>query len=73
MDAEELRLVVAQGESECLEFKRCGNQPEQDLFETICAFTNTFGGVIFLGVEDDGTLRGIDYAPMVTAAVACIN
>lgn len=59
MDAQELQRIIKAGESDRVEFKRCGNQPEKDLFESICAFANTFGGVIFLGVEDDGALRGI--------------
>ena len=60
MGAQELQRIIAEGENERLEFKRCGNQPEKDLFESICSFANTFGGVILLGVEDDGTLCGID-------------
>ena len=59
MDAQELQNIIAAGENDRVEFKRCGNQPEKDLFESICAFANTFGGSILLGVEDNGGLRGI--------------
>lgn len=59
MDAQQLRDIVSAGESEYVEFKRCGNQPEKDVFESICSFANSFGGMILLGVEDDGTLRGV--------------
>lgn len=41
------------------EFKRCGNQPEKDTFETICSFANRQGGSIFLGVQDDGAVLGV--------------
>ena len=43
-----------------LEFKRCGNQPGADTFETICSFANRQGGSILLGVLDDGAVEGID-------------
>ncbi len=31
-----------------------------DAFETICAFLNTDGGTLILGVEDDGTIKGVN-------------
>ena len=43
MNAHQLRDIIEEGENDRIEFKRCGNQPEKDLFETICAFANTFG------------------------------
>ena len=30
------------------------------MFETLCAFLNRFGGDIFLGLKDDGTIIGVD-------------
>ena len=60
VNAHQLRDIIEEGENDRIEFKRCGNQPEKDLFETICAFANTFGGTILLGVEDDGSLTGVD-------------
>ena len=60
MTFEELRLCLEQGEGVSLEFKRCGNKPEKDVFETICSFANRQGGNIFLGVNDDGSIVGID-------------
>ena len=35
-----LAQYLLQGEGISLEFKRCGNQPGADVFETICAFVN---------------------------------
>ncbi len=32
----------------------------QNFFETVCAFLNTDGGTIFLGVADDGKVIGVD-------------
>ena len=54
MNREELENVVREGESLTVEFKRCGNKPGRDVFETICAFANRQGGNLLLGVLDDG-------------------
>ena len=59
MEAKLLLETIAQGESASVEFKRCGAQPEQDTFETVCAFANHMGGSVYLGVEDNGTVTGV--------------
>lgn len=44
------------GETDYVEFKAgTGNQPLQD---AIVAFSNADGGVIFIGIQDDGTILG---------------
>ena len=60
MNAAELAAVLERGENISVEFKRCGVQPEPDVFETVCSFNNRFGGSIFLGVLDDGTVQGVN-------------
>lgn len=57
---EELKSHVSSGEGLTCEFKRCGDTPGNDTFETICSFANRQGGNIFLGVEDDGSVRGVN-------------
>jgi len=47
------------GETVAVEFKRCGNGIEHDTYESVCSFLNRFGGDIFLGVEDNGVVRGV--------------
>ncbi len=43
-----------------IEFKSdVKSYPDHDLVEEIVGMTNTVGGVLFLGVEDDGTITGI--------------
>ena len=43
-----------------IEFKSdVKSYPDRDLVEEIVGMTNTVGGVLFLGVEDDGTITGI--------------
>lgn len=56
-----------------LEFKRCGAQPEADAFETLCAFANRQGGIILLGVLDDGTVRGIPSKSIMSVERNIIN
>lgn len=73
MDAAELSRVLERGENISIEFKRCGVQPETDTFETICSFNNRFGGSIFLGVLDDGTVEGIDRKQAVAVERNLVN
>lgn len=55
-----LQRYLQQGEGVTLEFKRCGNQPASDTFQTICSFANRQGGSILLGVTDDGVVEGVN-------------
>ena len=47
------------GENVAIEFKRCGNGMEADTYESVCSFLNRFGGDLFMGVLDDGTVIGV--------------
>lgn len=46
-------------EGDDLEFKSAKGGVPKSLWETYCAMANTHGGVILLGVEDDGTVSGV--------------
>ena len=59
MDLNELQSILAIGETVAVEFKRCGNGIENDTYETVCSFLNRFGGDLFLGILDDGTVVGV--------------
>lgn len=52
--------LITQGEGISIEFKECKDSLPKSIFETLCSFLNRFGGDIFLGVADDGTILGID-------------
>lgn len=59
MDRKAWKTIFEIGETIAVEFKRCGNQIESDVYETVCSFLNRFGGDLFLGVLDDGTVLGV--------------
>jgi ATP-dependent DNA helicase RecG len=59
MNLEELRALVAQGESERLDFKKTTGELKAGL-QTTCAFLNGSGGKILFGVTDSGVIRGQD-------------
>ncbi len=54
----ELLEILAQGENSGIEFKRDNIRPEQ-LAKEIAAFANFQGGRVLLGVEDDGSISGL--------------
>ncbi|PLS31856.1 ATPase AAA [Bifidobacterium margollesii] len=60
MTDDEFIQVIQSGESSVVEFKRCGDMPHPDTFETVCSFANRSGGDIYLGVDDDGEVTGVD-------------
>lgn len=55
----DMKTVLKIGETAAVEFKRCGNGIESDVYETVCSFLNRFGGDLFMGVLDDGTVLGV--------------
>ena len=59
MDQEKLRTTLQIGETIAVEFKKCSNRIENDVYQSVCSFLNRFGGDIYLGVEDDGTVCGV--------------
>ncbi|MCD7884644.1 MAG: putative DNA binding domain-containing protein [Lachnospiraceae bacterium] len=59
MDLQTLKSILTIGETVAVEFKRCGNGIESDTYESVCSFLNRFGGDLFMGVLDDGTIVGV--------------
>jgi len=62
MDIDKFKSVLTIGETSSVEFKRCEGEVEYDVFESICAFLNRFGGDVYLGVLNDGTVKGVNAA-----------
>lgn len=59
MRAAELAVRLSRGETLHTEFKRLPLSPDS-LAAAITAFANTDGGQVFLGVEDDGRIVGVE-------------
>ncbi len=57
MNRTELMEIIRNGENSGVEFKRDDVQPV-DLAKEIVAFLNFQGGIILLGIDDDGMIRG---------------
>jgi len=50
--------IIKSGESETLEFKKSLSE-WKEIIETVSAFSNTKGGLIIVGVDDNGKIAGI--------------
>ena len=57
MNSSELFAIIAQGESDTVAFKK-STALVQQIVETVCAFANTHGGYVLVGVQDDGKVVG---------------
>ena len=54
MTVERLEKLLKEGEGFTTEFKECTNALNNSVFETVCSFSNRYGGWLLLGVRDDG-------------------
>jgi ATP-dependent DNA helicase RecG len=57
MNINQIKTLIKQGESSSLEFKTSTSQLKAS-FETVCAFLNDKGGVVLIGVKDNGKIIG---------------
>jgi len=73
MPIERARQLITQKENIRLEFKEAANALPANLFETICAMLNRYGGDIMLGVDDNNVLHGIDPASVQTLITNLVN
>jgi len=59
-DTHGLEAILAAGETLTVEFKGdTKSLPDRDLVAAVVALANTEGGLLLLGVEDDGTVTGV--------------
>ncbi len=54
MTLEDIRHIISQGEGTTIEFKDATGGTPSSFYESAVSMSNTDGGVILLGVDDDG-------------------
>ncbi|MBN1567414.1 MAG: putative DNA binding domain-containing protein [Acidobacteria bacterium] len=59
INAKKLSALLAKGENEIIEFKRSTGEMKEAM-QTLCAFLNSIGGTVLIGVKPDGTVGGQD-------------
>ena len=60
MTQKQLRKFLDEGEGFVIEFKECVGSLNNSVFETVCSFSNRYGGHIFLGIKDNGEVLGVN-------------
>jgi len=60
MNFEDIVRHIKIGEGIRTEFKEAKNSVPKSFFETVVSFANSDGGIILLGVDDNGDITGID-------------
>ena len=53
----ELEMILSKGESYTVEFKESADKTIPD---EVCAFANASGGKLYIGISDDGVIKGAD-------------
>lgn len=71
--ADKIKALIARGESSTLEFKECQEGISGSVYETVCSFLNRRGGIIILGVADDGEILGVPKNAVVDRVKNIIN
>ncbi len=59
MNFHDVNLLIEEGEGFAIEFKRRISSPEK-IARTLISFANTKGGTILFGVDDDGSIIGVE-------------
>ena len=60
MTKEHMKDLLSKDEKITVEYKTCQFGIQEDVFETVCSFSNRYGGYIIMGVEDGGIPIGIN-------------
>ncbi|MGL1958411.1 MAG: putative DNA binding domain-containing protein [Colwellia sp.] len=60
MNLDELNFILQKGEGTTIEYKEALSGVPKALYETLISFSNTDGGTVVLGADDDGNVLGID-------------
>ena len=52
MTIELMQELLSKDERITVEYKKCQNGIQDDVYETVCSFSNRYGGYIIMGVKD---------------------
>lgn len=67
MDFNALQPILEIGETVTVEFKRCGNGIESDVYESVCSFLNRFG------IEQDAACTQKEYATKLNVSLTTVK
>ena len=73
LSIDKIKKILSLRENKRVEFKKCTDQVSASVYETICSFLNAEGGHIFLGVNDDGVIIGINPKCAIDMTKSIIN
>lgn len=60
MTTELMHQLLSKDEKITIEYKECQNGIYDDVYETVCSFSNRYGGYIIMGVKDSGIPIGLN-------------
>jgi len=60
MTTDRIRQLLTDGEGLTIEYKECVNELNNSVWETVCSFSNRYGGHIILCAENDGNPIGVN-------------
>ena len=60
-EEESIEYWITRGENEQIEYKLEVEKEKdnEEFLESICSFSNTYGGQIFIGIDDNGNVKGL--------------
>ena len=67
---DEIIELIKKGEKIDVEFKESKVALNKDVFDTVCSFSNRNGGHIFLGVNDQKEIVGVN-AKNISTSLSC--
>ena len=76
MTQDKFIALTHKGEGTQIEYKTCTEEISDSLYESVCSFLNHTGGQILVGVQDDGTIVGVNpdrVEKLKTNIINCIN
>lgn len=76
MSTDNFIALTRKGEDTQIEYKTCTEEISESLYESVCSLLNHSGGQILVGVQNDGTILGVNpnkVEHLRTDIVNCIN